>query len=254
MLAFPDFVDVDHTLDARSAHPPARLGPLKKDMEGVMMKTYVAALAATATLLLASVSLDASASVTYTWYPINEKAPYIPADGSCGFVFDCTDRLEVTDEAFSSGSMSYSFDHTYPGALDPGAPLIELDSIGHALRPSDDESDWVWYLDTDVRFGDYLTGDLNINDGENSYSMSTSGDSKLWTISGFLSDDWAWGCYDHPCSGALGYWSSIGEVPPRPVPEPDPFAAFGFLAFGLLGADAARRWRRARRERSEAPA
>jgi hypothetical protein len=55
VLAFPDFVDVDHTLDARSAHPPARLGPLKKDMEGVMMKTYVAALAATATLLLASV-------------------------------------------------------------------------------------------------------------------------------------------------------------------------------------------------------
>lgn len=88
-----------------------------------------------------------------------------------------------------------------------------------------------------------MTGDLWINDGENSYSMSSSGNN-LWTISGFLSDDPEWGCSDPeaPCSGATGYWT-LDQVS-APVPEPDLFAAFGDLALGLIGANTARRWRR----------
>jgi hypothetical protein len=239
------------------------LGRSEENAEGVVKKICVPVLAAAAALLLCvpvlaaaaalllgSVNLDASASVTYTWYPINRKVPYI--HGTCHFVFDCTDRLEVTDAAFSSGSMSYSFYHTYPGSFDPGAPVVELDSIGHPLRPSGDESDWFWYFDTDVRFGDYLTGDLYINDGENSYSMSTSGDSKLWTIFDFRSDNPEWGCsgwWESPCSGAIGYWALDSLPPPEklPVPEPNPFATFGFLAFTLVGVDAVRRWRQAHR-------
>lgn len=202
-----------------------------------MKKMNVAALITAAALLLGLVSLDAGATAIYTWYPVNAKVPQI------------SDQLEVTDAAFKSGSMTYSFYHTYSGASDPGSPIIESDSLGHMLQPrAGDESDWYWYIEADVRFGDYLTGNLWINDGENSYSMSSSGHGKLWVISGFLSDNPEWGCSDPeaPCSGAMGYWALDSLPPPEPVPEPNLFAGFGILALGLLGADTARRWRRDR--------
>lgn len=200
-----------------------------------MKRMNVAALVAAAALLLGSVSLDAGATAVYTWYPVNAKVPQI------------SDWLEVTDAAFDSGSMTYSFYHTSSGDSDPGSPIIELDSVGRMLQPqAGDESDSYWYIDANVRFGDYLTGDLWINDGENSYRMSTSGHGKFWTIFGFLSDNPEWGCSDPeaPCSGAMGYWALDSLPPPEPVPEPNLFAAFGVFALGLLGASTARRWRR----------
>lgn len=198
-----------------------------------MKRMHIAALVAAAALLLGSLSLDVGATAIYTWYPVNAKAPQI------------SDRLEVTNAAFHSGSMIYSFYHTYSGASDPSSPIIEFDSAGHMLQPrAGDESDWYWYIEADVRFGDYLTGGLSINDGEDSYSMSSSGGSRLWMISGFLSDDPTWGCSDPeaPCSGATGYWK-LDQVS-EPVPEPNLFVAFGVLALGLLGIDMARRWSR----------
>lgn len=199
-----------------------------------MKRMNVAALVAAAALLLGSVSLGAGATAVYTWYPVNAKVPQI------------SDWLEVTYAAYKSGSMTYSFYHTYSGASDPGSPIIGFDSVGHMLQPrAGDTSDWYWYIEADVQFGNYMTGDLWINDGENGYSMSSSGNN-LWTISGFLSDDPEWGCSDPeaPCSGATGYWK-LDQVS-APVPEPNLFAAFGVLTLGLIGADAARRWRRDR--------
>jgi len=221
----------------------------EENAEDAMKKTNVAALAVTAILLLASVSLDAGASVVYTWQPVNEKVPYIPPDGRCSVLPQCGLVLEVTDAAFNAGLMNYSFAHTYQGASDPESPIISLFSVSQLLRPQgyDPPSDWIWYIDANVQFGDYMTGNLSINDGENSYSMNTHPDGRLWTVYGFNSDDPDWGCYYSSCSGALGYWA-LGSAPaPIPAPEPDLFAAFGLLAFALLGADTARRWRRKER-------
>jgi len=208
-----------------------------------MKKTNVAVLAVTAILLLASVSLDAGASVLYTWQPVNEKVPYIPPDGQCSVLPHCGLALEVTDAAFNAGFMNYSFAHTYPGASDPESPIISLFSVSQLLQPRDHNplSDWIWYIDANVQFGDYMTGNLSINDGENSYFMSTPPHGLLWTIQGFTSDNPEWGCYSSPCSGALGYWVLESAPPPIPAPEPDLFAAFGLLAFALLGADTTRR-------------
>ena len=94
-----------------------------------------------------------------------------------------------------------------------------------------------------------MTGSLRVQTIDTTFSMSTSGSRGLWTVNSFTSDDGSWGCEWAPCSGATGYWAvDESAVPPTPVPEPNPFAAFGILAFGLLGADAARRWHRGRRE------
>lgn len=208
-----------------------------------MKKTNVAVLAVTAILLLASVSFNAGASAVYTWQPVNEEAPYIPPGGQCSFLPQCGLVLEVTDAAFNAGFMNYSFAHTYPGASDPGSPIISLFSVSQLLQPRDHNplSGWIWYIDANVQFGDYMTGYLSINDGENSYFMGTHPDGLLWAIQGFSSDNPAWGCYDSPCSGALGYWALESAPPPIPASEPEMFAAFGLLALALLGADTTRR-------------
>lgn len=206
-----------------------------------MKRTGVAMVLAAVGLLLALVNLNAGATTVYGWYPVNDEP----------FILFPYGQIEVTDAAQRAGSLSYGFYHYGTGAADPSSPLIEFQFDGHIMQPrSDVWNDWVWSIDADFLFGDYLRGSVYINDGENSYWMSTPGNGQLWTISGFFSDNPDTGCYFEPCGGATGYW--MLEFGPEPVPEPNLFAAFSFLAFGLLGIDAVRRWRRDHRRQRPA--
>lgn len=200
------------------------------------MKRRGVAIVFAAALLLTAVSFNAGATTVYGWYPVNDEP----------FVLFPYGRIEVTDAAQRKGDLSYGFYHWGLGAADPKSPLIEFQFDGHILQPrSDVWNDWVWSIGVDFLFGDHLKGSMEVNDGENSYWMDTSGEGDLWTISNFSSDNPETGCYYAPCGGATGYW--ILESGPEPVAEPNLFVAFGFLAFSLLGVDAARRWRRTHR-------
>lgn len=200
-----------------------------------MKRTYVAALVAAATLLL--VSLNASAT-TYYWFPRNDGSPFI-SDG----------HIDINNEA---DAMNYGFYSDGPG--DPSSPFDEIFLEGGApnfprtgLAPQFGTGDNVWYIYANLAFGDLMTGSLTVQTIDTTFSMETSGSAGLWTITSFLSDDRSWRCSGpDPCWGATGYWAvDESAVPPMPVSEPNPFAAFGFLAFTLVGVDAVRRWRRA---------
>lgn len=203
-----------------------------------MKMTYVAALLAAVALPL--VSLDAGA-VTYYWFPTTRvhESPLI-AYG----------QIDINNEA---AAKNYDFYHYSGGPADPSSPFDEifLEGAGRTgLRPQIQAGDGVWYIYANLAFGDLMTGRMSVGTIDTTFSMSTSGSQGLWTIANFLSDDPEWGCSDPdaPCS-ATGYWAvDESAVPPMPVPEPDTFAAFGILAFTLLGGDAARRWRRAHRQ------
>jgi hypothetical protein len=202
-----------------------------------MKMTYVAALLAAVALPL--VSLDAGA-VTYYWFPTTRghESPLI-AHG----------QIDINNEA---AAKNYDF-YRYPGGpADPSSPFDEIFLEGAArtgLHPQTQE-DGGWYIHANLAFGDLMTGSMSVGTIDTTFSMSTSGSQGLWTIADFLSDAPEWGCSDPdaPCS-TTGYWAlDESAVPPMPVPEPDTFAAFGILAFMLLGADAARRWRIAHRQ------
>ncbi|NII09487.1 hypothetical protein [Oleiagrimonas sp. C23AA] len=200
-----------------------------------MKMTRIATLLSAAALLLGSMNPKADASVIYTWQPVNDKVPNTAPDGAC-CAFDLW--LEVTDEAFKAGSMNYSY-YGYPN---PGAPIIAFfSSTALMTPPSGNHQPWTWELETDVQFGEYLTGGMYVNDGQVSYYMG--GRNQLWTVRDFRADDPSWGCYDEGCSGATGYWVTDSVPPPVPVPEPDLFPALALLAAGLLGVDTARRKR-----------
>lgn len=202
------------------------------------MKMLVVAAALTAVaLLLVAIGPNADATTIYVWYPANQELPIVPYG-----------QIELTDAAQLAGSLNYSFYGGGQGNLmpgDPESPILEI-LFAQGLMPRY-PSDYPWYIDAKLKFGEYLTGNLSVNGLESTYNMSTSGKGQLWTITSFSSDDPYYGdgygaCHDVPCSGATGYW--ILEQGPVPVPEPDMFAAFGILAFALLVIDTARRWRR----------
>ena len=234
---FREFDDVDHMPRIRGAHAPGCLkvsADLKKNEEGATKRTYIAALAITAALLLGSVSPDAGATVIYRWQPVNVDVSYpVPFYGT----------VAVTDAAYLAGSLDdYHFSRTDSYETYPSSPIVEVQFGGLPLHPRFVDGTNHWSVDAFVSFGDYLTGSLVVNTISDTYLMFTGGDT-LWSVD-FLSD-LSEECHDPetPCSGATGYW--VLDKSTIPVPEPDPFAALGFLASGLLGVDAARRWRRA---------
>lgn len=189
-------------------------------------------------LSLVLVSLNASATVTYYWFP---------ATGSHGLPKVTSGQVEITDDAWGAEQLTYSASHMY-GPGDPASPILDISFAGE-IYPREDTGgeDVPWFVDANFSFGKFLTGSLTTSTsmGTSEYSMHTAAGAELWTITNFVSEDPQYGeCYLEPCSGATGYWVLDKSV--LPVPEPDMFAACGFLAFALIGTDMVRRRRRSR--------
>lgn len=187
-------------------------------------------------LLLCAACGSASAGVIYNWHQLS-ASPTI--DLSSG-------RIEITDAAWLSGHVNVDYTHGIP--LD--SPVIDLTFMtGHSCLSGDglcppisvfagEHPDFAGYVVADLTavltFGDVMTGGIYAMDFQTQLQMG-SGESPLWTIGQFRSED---GCFfgendEQSCSGATGEWVlDPDSLPVVSIPEPGVAGLFGL---GLLG-------------------
>jgi hypothetical protein len=177
---------------------------------------------------LAGLSLagQAYAGPIFNWVPMSNSRSITSASGT----------IELTDAAAQGSGLNYNTHGLI--TTDPSSPIVDFRMTvnGKALTivPGDVYPDG-FSMNVALQFngGASPAGSIDANNQES--DIAFGGDSSLWTISRFGSDDPSAGCFEQPgCAGATGRWEFAGTSSGVSVPEP-PMGLLFAVGVGALG-------------------
>jgi hypothetical protein len=187
-------------------------------------------------MALAGLSLagQAYAEPIFNWVPISNSGSIASASGT----------IELTDAAAQGSGLNYNT-RGFIGS-DPNSPIVDFSMTVNGktleIMPSTGEGSLGEFsMNVALQFngGASPAGSIGANNQES--DIAFGGDSSLWTIGRFGSDDPSAGCFEQPgCSGATGRWEfarmsdAPGAGPPSSVSVPEP--PMGLLFAVGLGA------------------